>query len=170
VTGVAGLATYAVTTGAMNALTRSVAVDFGSQLIRSNAIIVGNVPVSGIVQFLANHPVAGPELLGANSIPRLGVGDDITAAAAFLVSDASAWITGSLMAADGGYNSRAPISDLSATLADYSGSRTAQAARQTSTLCGEDAQPLRPQHPDNWIDLQRYELRSRVSQRRPHRR
>ncbi|BBZ70388.1 SDR family NAD(P)-dependent oxidoreductase [Mycobacterium paraseoulense] len=119
VTGVAGLATYAMTKGAMNALTRSVAVDFGSQSVRSNAIIVGNVPVSDIVQFLANHPVAGPELLGVNSIPRLGVGDDIAAAAAFLVSDASAWITGSLMAVDGGYTARAPISDLSAALADY---------------------------------------------------
>lgn len=103
-TGVAGLATYAMTKGAMNALTRSVAVDFGSQLIRSNAIIVGNVPVSEIVQFLANHPVAGPELLGVNSIPRLGVGDDIAAAAAFLVSDASAWITGSLWPSMAGTN------------------------------------------------------------------
>jgi len=30
-----------------------------------------------------------------------------------------------LMAVDGGYKSRAPISDLSAALADYAGSRTA---------------------------------------------
>jgi NAD(P)-dependent dehydrogenase (short-subunit alcohol dehydrogenase family) len=97
ITGIPGLGPYRAGKGAMNALTRVIAVEFGKQGIRCNTIIVGRV-----VSYAGDQ---GPET--SKELMRVGNPADIGYAAVWLVSDEAEWITGSEITADGGvrYNS-----------------------------------------------------------------
>jgi NAD(P)-dependent dehydrogenase (short-subunit alcohol dehydrogenase family) len=117
--GVPGTTIYATCKGAMNALTRSIAVDYGPAQVRANALVVGTVPANDLVRFLHDHPVAGPALIGLNALPRAGRPDDVAKAAAFLASDAGDWITGALIPVDGGFTAKAPVPDLSEVLKEF---------------------------------------------------
>lgn len=119
VRGVPGLSTYSMTKGAMLALTRNVAVDYGKRGIRINSVVVGTVPVSEVARFLAEHPTSGPAYLEGACLPRIGEGRDISRAVAFLAADASTWMTGTDLTVDGGFTVKAPMPDQSDQLAEY---------------------------------------------------
>ena len=94
-----GLAGYDASKGAMNALTRSMAVDLAPSGIRVNAVAPGAT---------ASRPMT-PENKAfrkkqASGIPlgRLGTCEEIGAMTAFLASDAGAYITGQIIYVDGG--------------------------------------------------------------------
>jgi len=93
VMGIAGFAAYAAAKGGMNAITRTLAVEEAPRNIRCNAIVVGRV--------------LSPGDTGAGIIPgtltRLGTADDIAHAATYLASDESAFLTGTMLTADGGF-------------------------------------------------------------------
>jgi len=93
VVGVAGFAAYAAAKGAMNSLTRTVAVEEAPRNIRCNTIVVGRVVAKGDM---------GTGITPGH-LTRLGVPADIAYAAVFLASDESAFVTGSTLTADGGY-------------------------------------------------------------------
>ena len=80
------------------------ATDHAAQNIRVNTLSPGAVETERLVARFASmeeaRRIAGPKhLLG-----RLGQPDEIAAAAVFLASDASSFMTGSDMLVDGGYN------------------------------------------------------------------
>src|SRR5262245_32296406 len=59
--GLSRLAAYTSAKGALNALTRQVAVEYGKDGIRANAIIIGFIPSGGTAsQQVMDDPVAGP--------------------------------------------------------------------------------------------------------------
>ena len=97
-------AVYCTSKGALIQLARAMATDHAAQNIRVNTLSPGAVETDRLVKRFgdmetARH-VAGPKhLLG-----RLGQPDEIAAAAVFLASDASSFMTGSDMLVDGGYN------------------------------------------------------------------
>jgi NAD(P)-dependent dehydrogenase (short-subunit alcohol dehydrogenase family) len=99
-----GLADYAASKGAVLSLSRQLALDYAVDGIRVNALIVGSVNTR------MSQPVfeaaGGPEALGlsfdARAIPRVGQPVEIADVIAFLISDASSFITGSGLIADGG--------------------------------------------------------------------
>jgi NAD(P)-dependent dehydrogenase (short-subunit alcohol dehydrogenase family) len=93
VLGIAGFAAYAAAKGAMNALTRCIAVEEAPRNIRCNTIVVGRVLSPG-------DSGAG---ITPGTLTRLGTADDIAYAATYLASDESAFLTGSMLTADGGY-------------------------------------------------------------------
>jgi NAD(P)-dependent dehydrogenase (short-subunit alcohol dehydrogenase family) len=97
ITGIPGLGPYSAGKGAMNALTRVIAVEYGRQGIRCNTVIVGRV-----VSYAGDQ---GPET--SKELLRVGNPADIGYAAVWLASDEAEWITGSEITADGGvrYNS-----------------------------------------------------------------
>jgi meso-butanediol dehydrogenase / (S,S)-butanediol dehydrogenase / diacetyl reductase len=94
---------YQATKGAINSLTRQMAVDFGRFGIRSNAIVVGFIDTRepAITELLANKSYAAA-IRECILLPRFGAAEDIAATAAFLASDEASYITGVLLPVDGG--------------------------------------------------------------------
>jgi meso-butanediol dehydrogenase/(S,S)-butanediol dehydrogenase/diacetyl reductase len=101
---------YQASKGAINALTRQMAVDYGAENIRSNAIIVGFIATEGetMGKLLADEEYMRI-IRGMLVLPRLGEPADIAAAAVYLASDESKYVTGSLLTVDGGATSHQPV-------------------------------------------------------------
>ena len=104
VAGLVGLAAepaYSASKGAVIGLTRQLAIDYAAHGIRVNAVAPGFVETS------LSRPVMGdnPEH-DLTPWPRLGTVSDVASAVAFLASDESEWMTGSVLAIDGGYTAR----------------------------------------------------------------
>lgn len=98
--GFPGTPIYSASKGALNALTKQMAVDYGRYGIRSNAILVGFVPAPG-----QTHPVSPSSdgaLTGSLVAPWVGEPRDIANAALFLASDEAKLVTGALFEVDGG--------------------------------------------------------------------
>jgi NAD(P)-dependent dehydrogenase (short-subunit alcohol dehydrogenase family) len=97
-----GLAAYNASKSAVNALTRSAALELSQDRITVNAILPGAVATAGASRAPGPAPsgrvVAGPPLLG-----RLAEPSDIAAAALFFAGAASAAITGQTLIVDAGY-------------------------------------------------------------------
>ena len=109
--GVANFAGYCASKGAVVALTRSMSLDLAPRGIRVNALCPGTVytPLMepmlrargggdldrGLAMTVAKYPIG-----------RLGTPAEIAAAALFLASDESSFLTGSVLTADGGMTSQ----------------------------------------------------------------
>jgi NAD(P)-dependent dehydrogenase (short-subunit alcohol dehydrogenase family) len=97
---------YSVTKGAIVQMTRELAVEWGRYGIRVNAIQPVQFRTQGFQARLDDPTVDGDELLRrlGSAIPlgRIGEPPDIVGPVAFLVSDAAAMVTGSLLPVDGG--------------------------------------------------------------------
>ena len=101
--GSAGRAAYCATKGALIELAKVMAIDHAGQNVRVNTLSPGGVETQRTLKrygsFEAGRQTLGPKhLLG-----RLGKPQEIAAAALFLASDASSFVTGSDLLVDGGY-------------------------------------------------------------------
>ena len=99
-------AVYAASKGAVILLTKSMAIDYGAENIRVNAICPSFVETDLTAEVLrrAPHPAAvRRERIGVHPIGRLGKPEDIAGLALYLASDQSAWVTGAALPVDGGY-------------------------------------------------------------------
>jgi NAD(P)-dependent dehydrogenase (short-subunit alcohol dehydrogenase family) len=81
-------------------LVRSAAVDLGKKGIRVNAVAPGSVPTEGVQ--INVDPEMTKRRVAKTPLGRLGTPDDIAAAACFLASDESSWITSACIQVDGG--------------------------------------------------------------------
>lgn len=95
---------YTASKGAISALTRSMAVQLGPKGVRVNGIAPGPVLTAHVEQFFPD-PDARHIRLARIPLGRFGEPADIAGTAAFLVSDAAAWITGQVLVIDGGISS-----------------------------------------------------------------
>jgi NAD(P)-dependent dehydrogenase (short-subunit alcohol dehydrogenase family) len=94
--GMPGLAAYSATKGALASMTRSWAAEFSPAGVRVNAVAVG--PVYTPIQ-----PAEVAEAIGATTImARVAQPDEIASVIAFLASPKASYITGAVVAADGG--------------------------------------------------------------------
>lgn len=101
--GLNNLAAYSAAKGGVVSLTQQVAMEYGAQGIRCNCICPGTIDTP----ILANLPTEmRDKYAAAHIIHRLGTPEDIAAAAAFFLSDDSAFCTGSVLPVDGGWNSK----------------------------------------------------------------
>ncbi|MEX5637188.1 SDR family NAD(P)-dependent oxidoreductase [Parafrankia sp. FMc2] len=96
--------------GAINSLTRQLAVDYGMDNIRANAIIVGFINSGGetMQKLLANEEYMRV-IRGMLVLPQIGEPADIAAAAVYLGSDESKYVTGTLLTVDGGATNHQPV-------------------------------------------------------------
>jgi 3-oxoacyl-[acyl-carrier protein] reductase len=99
---VAGALLYASTKGAIEALTRGLALELAPRKIRVNAIAPGHTETEGNIAAGTFEGGAGAVLAGKTPLGRLGRATDIAPLAVFLASDESAWITGEVIRAAGG--------------------------------------------------------------------
>jgi len=110
-----GRPAYQASKGAVNALTRQMAVDYGLDGIRSNAIIVGFTPTGGeIMTKMVQNEAFISAVRRAIPSPRLGSPRDIANGVVFLASDEAEYVNGVLLPIDGGLTCKLGIPDTSA--------------------------------------------------------
>ena len=98
--GIPGAMVYCGVKAAALGLTRSAAVELGPRGIRVNAIAPGSVPTEGVR--INVDPALSAKRIARTPLGRLGHVDDIAAAAAFLATDESSFVTGESLLVDGG--------------------------------------------------------------------
>ena len=104
--GLPYLSVYAMTKSALAGLTRTLAAEWGEAGIQVNCIAPGFILTD------LNRDMWQPALMKqwlgtVQANPRLGTPDDIAGVAVFLASPAANYITGQVIAADGGYTTTA---------------------------------------------------------------
>ncbi|OGO47155.1 MAG: short-chain dehydrogenase, partial [Chloroflexi bacterium RBG_16_64_32] len=92
---------YTASKGAVISLTRSLAVQYGRQGVRANAICPGPILTPMLESLFPNEE---ERLKRLNRIPlgRFGRPEDVVNAALYLASDESSWTTGTTFVVDGG--------------------------------------------------------------------
>ena len=98
-------ANYAASKGAVVNLTREMALQWARKGVRVNALCPGWFP-SEMTAGMESDP-GSQKLIQANSpIPRMGFEHELDGALLFMASDASSFMTGSIIAVDGGWTAR----------------------------------------------------------------
>lgn len=105
--GVSNHAAIAAAKGGVEALTRALAADFSGIGLRVNCIAPGLTRTPMTERMLGNE-AAAKQIAAQYPLGRHGEAADAAALAAFLISDASAWITGQVIGLDGGFSAVRP--------------------------------------------------------------
>src|SRR6201997_2287005 len=92
----------AVSKAGVEALTRSLAVEWGNRGIRMNAIAPGPIPTQGAFSRLLPRPDLERHALERIPLHRFGTVEEFADLAAFLVSDSAGYINGEVVVMDGG--------------------------------------------------------------------
>jgi NAD(P)-dependent dehydrogenase (short-subunit alcohol dehydrogenase family) len=104
-----GLSVYHATKGAVDSLTRDMALSWGPRGIRVNSAAPGGIMTEGGAQ-VRDSPLFAPEEMAAiteratnRPLGRMGYADDLAPVVVFLASPAAGFITGQMLLVDGGY-------------------------------------------------------------------
>lgn len=109
----AGFTSYGTSKAALSFMTKMMAPELAPK-VRVNAIEVGGVETDALATVLTDESIRA-ELIGNTPMRRVGQVEDIAAAALYLASPASSWVTGKVFEVDGGVESPAftmPIDEL----------------------------------------------------------
>jgi NAD(P)-dependent dehydrogenase (short-subunit alcohol dehydrogenase family) len=96
------VAAYSASKAAVGSLTKSLAVEWSSRGVRVNAIAPG-VFRTALNQKLLDETERGREFLLRTPMRRFGNVEELAGAAIFLASDAASFVTGEILAVDGGF-------------------------------------------------------------------
>ena len=94
-----GFSAYGTAKAALNQMTRNLAQDFAPH-VRINSIEPGTIETEALAPYLT--PERRERMVSTTPLQRLGQPADIANAAVFLASPAASWITGKVLAVDGG--------------------------------------------------------------------
>lgn len=96
-----GLAVYGAAKAAVNSLTRSIALEYGRQGIRANAIAPSAATI-GMTAWLETLPGGVEGFAAKQPMGRIGQPEDIASVAVFLASDHAGFVNGAIVPVDGG--------------------------------------------------------------------
>jgi 3-oxoacyl-[acyl-carrier protein] reductase len=97
--GIAGQTNYSAAKAGIIGFTKAMAKEYGARNIAVNAVAPGLVPTD----LTASLPAAVTDgLIRLTAFGRAGTADEIAEAVVFLASDAASYITGQILAVDGG--------------------------------------------------------------------
>ncbi len=96
------IASYNVSKGGINQLTRAMALALADDGIRVNAVAPGTIATELARQAVLTSDAARTRILSRTPLKRLGEPDEVAQTVAFLASDASRYITGEILTVDGG--------------------------------------------------------------------
>ncbi len=99
--GIPGMAAYAAAKAGLVGMAQVIAAEFGAKNIRSNALLPGGTDTP-MGRAAASTPENKAFVEGLHALGRMAAPQEIARAALFLASDASSFVTGAAMRADGG--------------------------------------------------------------------
>lgn len=99
--GFPGMGAYAASKAGLIGLCKVIAVEYGAQGIRANALLPGGTDTP-MGRSVADTPESLAFVQSLHALKRLAQPSEIAQAALFLASDASSFVTGTAMLADGG--------------------------------------------------------------------
>jgi len=100
--GMFGLSHYSASKGGIAALTKTLAVELAQYNIRVNAIAPGAIDTP-MASSTKSDPKAAEAMMAMVPLHRMGKAEEIASTVLFLVSDASSYITGTIVVVDGGW-------------------------------------------------------------------
>ena len=117
-------AVYEMTKGAVDALTRNVAVAYGPFGIRANAVAPGAILTPALEKSFidAPDPLARRQLLEISTpLKRIGLPSEIAEVVAFLLSPRASYVSGQSIAVEGGWTSALGVAEINTDLAERYG-------------------------------------------------
>jgi NAD(P)-dependent dehydrogenase (short-subunit alcohol dehydrogenase family) len=102
VLAIPSIASYNMSKGGINQLTRVMALALADQGVRVNAVAPGTIATELAAKAVLTSEEAKARILSRTPLRRLGTPEEIADVVAYLASDASSYITGEIITADGG--------------------------------------------------------------------
>ncbi len=96
------IASYNASKGAINQLTRVMALSFADQGVRVNAVAPGTIATELARSAVLTSDEAKARIMSRTPMKRLGEPGEIADVVAFLLSDAASYVTGEIVVVDGG--------------------------------------------------------------------
>ena len=102
VLAIPSIASYNVSKGGINQLTRAMALALADRGVRVNAVAPGTIATELAAQAVLTSAEAKIRILSRTPLKRLGQPEEVAEVVAFLASDAASYMTGEIVAVDGG--------------------------------------------------------------------
>jgi NAD(P)-dependent dehydrogenase (short-subunit alcohol dehydrogenase family) len=102
VMAIPSIASYNMSKGGINQLTRVMALALADQGVRVNAVAPGTIATELAAKAVLTSEEAKARILSRTPMKRLGTPQEIADVVAYLASDASSYLTGEIITADGG--------------------------------------------------------------------
>ena len=93
---------YVATKGGLDAMTRSLAVEWADRGVRVNGVAPGYV-ATDLTQEMRDHEALADVLLSTVPMRRFAAPEEVAGMIVYLASDASSYVTGQTMIVDGGF-------------------------------------------------------------------